>query len=122
MALECCDHLERGLVIAAGFLDAVAITAQRALQPRHQLAALAGLDRGAVEIKRGRAYPMPDAGFAQQVPRKFLARILLARRCYVGMAEDARGTDRTAAGDDPFAERDHRRALPQREVACLLYT
>src|SRR5665811_1704126 len=67
MAMECCDHLERGLVIAAGLLDAVAVTAQRALQPRHQLAALAGLDRGAVEIKPGRAYPMPDAGFAQPV-------------------------------------------------------
>src|SRR5665647_2735515 len=80
MALEGRDHLARGVVIDAGFLDAVAVTVQRALQPRHQLAALAGLDRGAVEIKRGRAYPMPDAGFAQQVPGKFLARILLARR------------------------------------------
>src|SRR5664280_3025838 len=117
MALEGRDHLARGVVIDAGFLDAVAVTVQRALQPRHQLAALAGLDRGAVEIKRGRAYPMPDAGLAQQVPGKFLTRILLARRCYVGMAEDARGTDRTAAGDDRFAERDHRRDLPQREVA-----
>ena len=117
MALECCDHLERGLVIAAGFLDAVAVTAQRALQPRHQLAALAGLDRGAVEIERGRAYPMPDAGLAQQVPGKFLARILLARRRHIGMPKDALCADRPAAGDDRFAERDHRRDLPQREVA-----
>src|SRR5665811_440532 len=107
MALERRDHLLRGVVIAAGFLDAVTVTAQRALQPRHQLAALAGLDRGAVEVERGRAYPMPDAGFAQQVPRKFLARILLARRRHVGMSQNADGTDRPAPGDDRFAERDH---------------
>src|SRR5450830_956618 len=116
MALEGGDDVARGVVITAGFLDAVAVSAQRALQPRHLVTAVAGLERDAIEIERGRAHPMADAGFAQQLPGKLLARILLARRRHVGMSEDPVSGNRAAAGDDRFAERDHRRDLPQRKI------
>src|SRR5674476_1222204 len=87
MALEGGDDVARRVVILAGFLDAIAIAAQCALQPRDLLAVIARFQREAVEIERGRAHPVADAGFAQQFPGKLFARILLARRCDIRMRQ-----------------------------------
>src|SRR4029079_4764688 len=68
------------------------------------------------EVERRGAHPMSDAGFTQQGPRKFLARVLLARGRDVGVSQDAIGGDRPAPGDDRPAQRDDRRSLTQRKI------
>src|SRR6185437_10385871 len=85
-------------------------------EARHRLAAVARLERGTDEIERRRAHPVADARFTHQFPGEFLARILLARRRDVGMAEYLVGADGPAPGDDRLAEGDHRGDLPQRVV------
>src|SRR5688572_28214057 len=97
MALELGDDAPRLLAIAAGLFNAVPVLLHRALQPAHVLAALAGREAGAFEIDRSRPYPMSDVRFAQQLPRKLLAGVLLARRGDVGMAEHAVGRNLPAA-------------------------
>src|SRR5664279_5830849 len=103
MALERRNHDAGVVVIAAGFRDAVAVGGERPLQPRHWLAAVAGLERLAFETERGGAHPMADAGLAQELPREFLARILLARRRHVRMRQYAIGADRAAPRYDALA-------------------
>src|SRR4029078_3771137 len=98
------------------FRQSIAVGSQRALQSRHRVAAVAGPEAGSFKVERRRAHPVTDPGFAQQPPRKFFARILLAARRDVGMREDAIGTDRPAPGDDRSAQRDDGRGLTQRKI------
>src|SRR6266851_2299369 len=117
VTLKCRDHLARGVVISAGFRNPVAVGAQGSLKSRGRLSAVAGLEARTLEIERGSADPVTNARFTQQSPRKFFARILFARRRYIGMTQNTVGTDRPASGNDRLAERDARRNLTQRKVA-----
>ena len=60
----------RGVVVAAGLLDAVAVAAQRALQPRHQLAAVAGLERGRRRDRAGPGAPNGRCRIRSAGPRE----------------------------------------------------
>ena len=116
MALECCHHFARRVVEGRGFRQPIAVGSQRALQPRHRVATVARPETGSFKIERRGAHPVTDAGFTEQAPWKFLARILLAGRRNVGMRKDTVGTDRPTSGDDRSAKRDDGRSLTQRKI------
>ncbi len=66
----------------------------------HGFAGVAGHQRHAGHVERRRAHAMADAGIGEQLPGKFLARILLARRRDVGMRQHALRHDRRVALED----------------------
>src|SRR6185312_12694852 len=90
MALEGNQHLDRALVERAGRLDAIAIGGKRRLNCGH----VPGRCRRLGEIGPG-----ADAGFGETPPRKQFARVLLAVRRDVGMA-DHETRRNMPAGDD----------------------
>lgn len=59
---------------------------------------------------------MADAGIGQQLPRKLLARVLLAGRRDVGMRQHPLGQDFRVTAEDRLRQRDHGRDLLQREL------
>src|SRR4051812_48613376 len=91
MALESGHYALGLLAVSRGLVHAITIGAQLALQAPHRLAAFARLETGAFEIERRRSHPMADMRFAQELPRKFFAGILLAPRRDIGMRKHTIG-------------------------------
>src|SRR6185312_11714348 len=116
MALERDDDLACRVVIDARRRHAVAVVAERELQLRDVFSGVAVAKTAAFDRERRWWHPVPNSGLAEQIPRKFLARILLARWRHVGMGEHAVGTDRAAPREDRTAECDHRGDLTARKI------
>ena len=84
---------------------------ERGLQCDDLVAAIARREHVTLLGQRRRLYPMAHAGIVERSPRKFLARVLLARRRNVRMGKDAFGRN-CVAGENAAAERRHRGDLP----------
>src|SRR5262245_52281053 len=77
MALECGDDLLGGLVIGAGWREAVAKLIKLLLQPRDDLAVVARIELGAGH-DIGWLDPQADAGFRKAPPGELFAGVWLA--------------------------------------------
>ena len=105
VALECGDNFHGGAVIFARDRHAVAIAGKRLLQALDVLADGTWPQRLATYDRRG-LNPMADSGIGQLMPWKFLARILLARRCDIRMCQHPLRQD-LAAEHNAAAQCDH---------------
>src|SRR5262245_22670232 len=113
MPLECCNDTARGIVIAPGIRNSVAVRAQRALEPCHRVTAVSLHQTSSLEIERGGAHPVSNARFAKKTPGELLARILLARRRHIRVGENAIRAEGSPSRDDRFTDRNDRSDLPQ---------
>src|SRR5262245_49091033 len=98
MSLEGRDNVPRERIEVAGRGDTIAVARERLLQSADRASMVAECERAAV-TQRGRLDPMTHAGRVQASPGKFLAGILLARRCHVGMRQHAVGWNAVARND-----------------------
>ena len=78
MTLECRNHDLRGIVIAAGVIYSVAVSAQVRCSLADRVAAIARPDAGPLKIERGGANPVADIGSRLTDPTEIFSRILLA--------------------------------------------
>src|SRR5688572_13469063 len=99
MALKGGDHAARGVVEPAVARGRIAEADELVLEPR-----------GAARPPGARLRPQADAGGGETRPVEQLARVLLALRCYVAVAEHPARRDRPAR-DDRAAELDAGRVL-----------
>src|SRR5262249_7999374 len=112
-------HVVGRAVEIARRLHAVAVAREQLLHLANRRIAFAEYVNWAIRGDRRRLDPEPDPGIVQDLPGKFLARVLLARRRDVGMAKHAAGRN-AMTGEDAAAERRPRRNLAARKLRIAM--
>src|SRR6185295_5403750 len=113
------DDAARVVVVTARDLQIVAETRELLLQLLDFRALVVGRERSAA-IDWRRLDPQSDAGGGEAIPRKFLPRILFARRRDVGMREHALAAD-WMARDDVAAQLDQRIDLRAGKIPIAVF-
>src|SRR5512144_133401 len=106
MALEGGDGVERAAVEIAGGSDLVAVFRQQFLHFLDDRTGFAEREDRSARFDGSRLDPEADAGIGERLPWKLLARVLLARRCDIGMGEHAVRRDSISPEDAATERRD----------------
>ena len=107
MALEGSDRVTRHPIEIPCGRDRVAVAREQLLRFLDHRIGFPEHENGTGLRQRRGLDPTTDAGIRQHLPGKFLARILLARGCNIGMGEHPVGRN-LVTGEDAAAERGDR--------------